>query len=525
MELRRASRGGALVAALAVVATSATLLWPVLSVEIPPLSDLPNHMAVLHILSTIDSDPFLQRNYDVSWSLQPNLGLHLISIPLASWLDAFQIGRVLVALALLLPLLGSFLLHRVLYGRFGLWPLAAGLFVFNQCLALGFINYLLGAGLAIFGVALWLHLSERPAAVRIVVGTGLGLLLYITHLMAFLAYGLIVVLEAAGAGWQERKAAQRHIVERLTFAIVPLLPAIAITLSIRVDFAGDLLLFGGMRAKMMALVSPTLFHAEILDFVVLVLVLCGIVWGLASRRIVVHPRLRLPLLGLLVAAMLMPHYARGMYALDWRLPFLILCLFFAASEPRFGAAATRLAWAGAIAVLLISRSVAMTDEWRRYDAYFAEFREATASMDRGARLLVAESTPADVSDLAIRRYAVIHLAALSVIDSSAFLPTLFTFATPLRASASTLRLDAHGGEPQRLEELWQASSAAGRASLAGAPRYWHDWTQDFDYLVHLHFGGDSRDLQGLPVEMLRTGSFFDVMRITSRAANSAPTRR
>jgi len=36
---------------------------PLLMVRMPPLMDLPNHLARFHILRTIDLDPYLQQYY------------------------------------------------------------------------------------------------------------------------------------------------------------------------------------------------------------------------------------------------------------------------------------------------------------------------------------------------------------------------------------------------------------------------------------------------------------------------------
>lgn len=46
-------------------------LWPLMLVEIPPLTDTPNHLARMHVLATIDGDPDLQTNYQVDWAIVP----------------------------------------------------------------------------------------------------------------------------------------------------------------------------------------------------------------------------------------------------------------------------------------------------------------------------------------------------------------------------------------------------------------------------------------------------------------------
>jgi hypothetical protein len=60
----------------------AMLLVPVLLVEVPPLTDYPNHLARCYVLAYGGADPILQQMFTEHWRINPNLGIDLILPPL-----------------------------------------------------------------------------------------------------------------------------------------------------------------------------------------------------------------------------------------------------------------------------------------------------------------------------------------------------------------------------------------------------------------------------------------------------------
>ena len=62
---------GPLVTLAVYVALTAVVLVPVLAVEVPCLGDYLNHLARIHVLTTIGSSPALQRFYENHWLLVP----------------------------------------------------------------------------------------------------------------------------------------------------------------------------------------------------------------------------------------------------------------------------------------------------------------------------------------------------------------------------------------------------------------------------------------------------------------------
>ena len=102
------------------------LLVPLGLTEIPPLLDYPNHLARMDILANVARDPDLARIYGSNWQIVPNIGIDLAMPALMHLLSLTASGTVFLALALLMPLIGVVVLHRVLFRTVSYWPLARG---------------------------------------------------------------------------------------------------------------------------------------------------------------------------------------------------------------------------------------------------------------------------------------------------------------------------------------------------------------------------------------------------------------
>src|SRR5215472_7245124 len=95
---------------------------PILLCETLPLVDYPNHLARMHILSTLKSSALLQSYYEIAWRPLPNLAMDLTVPPLARWLPLAWAGKAFVVASLCLMSGGAAMLHRVLFGKWSAWP-------------------------------------------------------------------------------------------------------------------------------------------------------------------------------------------------------------------------------------------------------------------------------------------------------------------------------------------------------------------------------------------------------------------
>src|SRR5690348_18454188 len=99
----------------------ALILWPFLLVDVPPIQDYPNHLARLFVLADRSQDPILAAMYEPRWRIIPNLAIDIIGPPLLDLLPVHVAGRILLAAALLLPLVGVIVYARAAFAAWSAW--------------------------------------------------------------------------------------------------------------------------------------------------------------------------------------------------------------------------------------------------------------------------------------------------------------------------------------------------------------------------------------------------------------------
>lgn len=175
---------------LLLLALSLALLVPLLVTPVLPLADLYNHVARFYILSRLGGDPFLAQHYAENWRILPNLGFDYISIALLEILTPQQLAKAIVATIVLVQFGGTLCLNRALTGRINGWTiiLAAAL-CYSFVLGWGFVNYLMGAALMLWALALWVWLRRRPLLATACCGL-IAVMVFLSHGLAFGFYGL-----------------------------------------------------------------------------------------------------------------------------------------------------------------------------------------------------------------------------------------------------------------------------------------------------------------------------------------------
>ena len=185
----RCSRAyGALVAALLL----AVALVPLWSVDIPPLTDYPNHLARQYILANLPQSDHLQTFYQAEWRASPYLAMDAIVQGLARLVSVGTAGRIFLSLMFLLVAFAPLALNLALLGRVTPIALLGLLTIHNETLSLGFVNYLFSVGFALCLLGLWIRFREGRPWVRLLVLPTLSSLLFFSHLIGFGIYALTV---------------------------------------------------------------------------------------------------------------------------------------------------------------------------------------------------------------------------------------------------------------------------------------------------------------------------------------------
>src|SRR4029077_3424779 len=126
------------------------------------------------------------------WGIIPNLGLDLTVPPLQRVLPVHLVGRAVVGVALLLPVIGALVYHRTLSRRLSYWPLCSGLFVYNGALLRGFLNFIISVGLAMLLGAAWIAWRERRPSLAIAIASAGAVALFFCHLTGLLFFAILI---------------------------------------------------------------------------------------------------------------------------------------------------------------------------------------------------------------------------------------------------------------------------------------------------------------------------------------------
>src|SRR5690348_7736411 len=109
----------------------AIVLFPLALVAIPPLADLPNHLARFYIINHLAEDADLQKYYVLHWRLLAFQSTDLVLPPLAQLVGLFAAAKIYIVATFLVLIAGTAALHRALFGSIGMWPAAAALVLYN----------------------------------------------------------------------------------------------------------------------------------------------------------------------------------------------------------------------------------------------------------------------------------------------------------------------------------------------------------------------------------------------------------
>lgn len=172
------------------------------------------------------SDPWLSHIYRPHWQIIPNLATDLLLPPLLSVLPLHIAGRIILALAMLLPLCGTLIYNRAVFGRHLYWPLASALVAYNVTFLLGFLNFLFGIETAFAMAAIWVRWRQSHAFLAVLVASAGIAVVFFCHLIA------LPLVAALIAGYETDQMCspvpQPNPVGRLIAACSVFLPAIVL---------------------------------------------------------------------------------------------------------------------------------------------------------------------------------------------------------------------------------------------------------------------------------------------------------
>lgn len=503
------------------------IMMPLAVIDIPLLADYPNHLARMHIIGNVDQDVMLGERYTIDVDVIPNIVMDLVGPWLAQALPLDVAGRLLLAFCLATTLASVAWLHHTLFNQWSYSSLLAAFFVYHGSMIAGMVNFSIGIGLVPAAFAVWIKLEHAAAPRRLLIGSLMAVGLFFCHLVAFGAYGLLLLGHCLARTLEERNW-QRGL---RTFAVVGMTGLLPLALLLRLLLDGEGgsdgtgIVYGNAAWKLKAALSPVANYHLPLDLVTFTL-LAGL--GLTAwffGRLAVDKRMVPGLALLALAFALAPKALWNGGVFDQRLATLLALMLVASTRIELQEKALARALTACLAVLFLLRIAALTSTWLDHRQDLAEIDRAIDLTAHGGRILVVRPDVETGPLLAPSRHRVFHhavqlasLPALAVIDKSAFVSTLYALPgqQPLTLKPPFDRLGGHGHvDIPTIDELAHAYT---RDDDTSPPRaLLQSWTADFDYVLMIYGYGDGAEslMKGLPLQPLLDGDILDFFKIVN----------
>lgn len=144
------------VLALFVLVSIIPLLWP----TVPPLVDLPGHMG-RYAVELDPQSPILSQWYSFHWTLIGNMGVDLLILPMGK-IFGLELGAKLIVIAIVtMTVTGLLWIAAEVHGRIPPTAIFALPLAYGHPFMFGFVNFVLGAALALLAFALWLRITKQ----------------------------------------------------------------------------------------------------------------------------------------------------------------------------------------------------------------------------------------------------------------------------------------------------------------------------------------------------------------------------
>jgi hypothetical protein len=490
---------------LSFIGACTVLLMPLFVVDVPPLLDYPNHLARMFVLAFGQDDPVLSHIYTQHWAIIPNLAIDLVLPELLKVLPIYVAGKVALSVALLLPLVGVVVYHRVAFGVRSFWPLAAAMMAYNAAFILGFMNFLISLGLALLAAAGWMRWRGHYPVTVAILGAVATPAIFFMHIFGLLLLVVLLCGEAADGLWRcraERSVVFRRLLRDGAMGSVAFLPPVVLSLLAPITSSDAAMIWRPFWLKPQGLLEPFLAYDGAIDRAAGVLFFALLYVCARHHKLRVAQGIGAVLLGLLVLYLICPFGMKGTGFIDARFPIMLGFLVFAGMRPVRLSSFARSAIAGLFVMAFMARTASLASVWHEHNHDVADMRHVIADVSPGSRVLLVSVDPMTLHELPRGRMAPgvyrldIHLPALLVIERRAFWPLLFTSPNkqPLRVLPPYSRIAVPEGLPPNYS--WLANGVPD-GGLSFVP-YMANWQHDFDYVLMLNPGGAGDLAQFLP---------------------------
>jgi len=407
---------------------------PLCFTEFPASIDFQAHIARIHLLQQILQDgadgDFYSRWYELGTFNIANIGTDVVALVIAQLVSAPQAGRLFLFLVMAVTFSGVFVLNYAVHRRLTLWPAMSCLLLHNWILSFGFIGYLLGVGLFLWFLGLWILIRDRPLWQRLLFGLIAGQILFYCHLAAFGCLAMSV------AGLELYRAVKSWKRERWTalFRLVLLGLPLAVPLLVLVlgspmgEAVTRHMVFAPWDRKLLFALRTITSRNLAVDLVTGgFLLLAGFVL-IRQRAIRFAPEMLLSVALLTLAWLLLPARLFSSAYADARIPLAIFYLLVGITTVSIRSTTWNCVLMVGIGAVFLLRAAAISHDWAKYEQIVEGFQEgfdkmASSSLMIEAREMRDRSFYERFYDDSFRPLA--QISNLAMLDRRIFVPGLY----------------------------------------------------------------------------------------------------
>jgi hypothetical protein len=482
---------------------------PLLTHPLPPLEDYANHVSRMYVIADGGKNANLSKFYEIDWELLPNLMMDLIVPQIARFVNVYLACQLFTIAIFVLIMSGTFALNRALFKRWSVMPLVAFPLLYNYIFLIGVMNYFFGIGLALWGMAFWVALRDRPWPYRYVISALFAVVLFLCHLFSLGVYGLcLMAFEIWFAMSAERSRLPLRAV-KFVCAGIPFVPALILlirssTWGNATDWEWDSL------GKIDGLIYAVETYSDIVAVVLTVTVTVAGAWAARHKILRVHPFLVSLLIVGGIIYMAMPRVLFASYLADQRLPIAIIFMVVACFRVELRQEFIRRLFLLGTMALLGARVAEVDIAWANSSTETLEMKESLRKVAKGSKILVAYTDSTLQND--VGHLGLVHAATLAILERSSLITTAFTTKGKqimhVRPEYRNV-VDTEDGVPPTIDQL--VLDAVGRSP--DDSDYWHDWINKYDYIYVLFTDEDSDNPMPDKLKSIYDGENFQLYHV------------
>jgi hypothetical protein len=494
------------------------LLSPTFFFEYPLTTDYLNHLSRVHILYS--SDPFLKQVFETHFGIIPNLAIdggawvaHSLNIDENIYLKGFYLGSALLMWA------GIVALYRAIHGRLDNSVLLALPLQYSFVVTYGFMDFVLGMGIALFALA-WVIRKNLGPVVTTVALNIFGTLAFFSHLGAFAIMVVSIFLYRLGLG----RIRQRNVIRNFFRSIAEgAIPVALYCFAYHADVGG--VSWATIPAKLSTIYMAFDVGSRTLALG-MALLFALFVGARAFDGDISLPKDRRPLVyGLTLLAVLAPFEYHGSYEIDTRLVWFALLVFMVAIEIR-----KTTSWIEPFTVFLALGIVAIDVHWSfgatgLFNQDVAELRAAEEQVKPHSFVLFSTFEDPSCQQSNLEARILQGLPSLVTIDRDSPQPYIFAhrgmeavsyrkeyedyFSREPRAPLDSL-MTAYLAQPFPYELRFDAHGGLkGGSTMRYLAPFLKNWPNRFSYVLHISGCTDRTPYDGLFTRVAK-GSFFSL---------------